>query len=305
MVLEHQHEYGSQWAAIISIAGKFGWTPETLRSWVRRAEVDEGRRPGVTTDERARLKELERENRGAAAGERDLEVGVAFLRDRARRSNQEVIAYIDEHRDRFGVEPICSVLQFAPRTYFAAKARPPSARAVRDGELKPEIARVHAENFGVYGVDKVWAQLNREGTRVARCTVARLMRDLGLRGVVRGKPKLHHDRWRDSRPAPGSRRSEVHRGGSEPAVGRRPDLRADLVGVRLRRVHHRRLLADDRRLAGLAVVALRPRPRRAGAGDLGPLRAGQRARRARPSLGPGRAISRRFATPNGSPRPAR
>jgi putative transposase len=100
-----------------------------------------------------------------------------------------VIAYIDKHRSRFGVEPICTVLQFAPRTYFAAKARPLSARAVRDGELRPAIERVHRENFGVYGVDKVWAQLNRERTRVARCTVARLMRDLGLRGVIRGKPK--------------------------------------------------------------------------------------------------------------------
>jgi putative transposase len=100
-----------------------------------------------------------------------------------------VSAYIDEHRHRFGVEPICSVLQFAPRTYYAAKARPPSTRALRDADLKPAIARVHEENFGVYGVDKVWAQLNREGVRVARCTVARLMRDLGLRGVVRGKPK--------------------------------------------------------------------------------------------------------------------
>jgi transposase len=63
MVLEHQHEYPSQWAAITSIAAKFGPTPETLRSWVRRVEIDDGRRPGLTTDERARLKELERENR--------------------------------------------------------------------------------------------------------------------------------------------------------------------------------------------------------------------------------------------------
>jgi putative transposase len=101
-----------------------------------------------------------------------------------------VIAYIDKHRGDYGVEPICSVLQFAPRTHYAAKARPPSVRAVRDAELRPEIVRVHRDNFGVYGVDKVWAQLNREGTRIARCTVARLMRDLGLRGVVRGKPKF-------------------------------------------------------------------------------------------------------------------
>jgi putative transposase len=64
-----------------------------------------------------------------------------------------------------------------------------SARRKRDEELKPAIARVHAENFGVYGADKVWAQLNREGVRVARCTIERLMRDLGLRGAVRGKPK--------------------------------------------------------------------------------------------------------------------
>jgi putative transposase len=101
-----------------------------------------------------------------------------------------VIAYIDKQRGEYGVEPICGVLQFAPRTYYAAKARPPSPRAVRDAELKPEIARVHADNFAVYGVDKVWAQLNREGIRVARCAVARLMRDLGLRGVVRGKPRF-------------------------------------------------------------------------------------------------------------------
>ena len=100
-----------------------------------------------------------------------------------------MIAYIDSHRERFGVEPICRALQFAPSTYWSAKRRAPSARARRDEVLKAEIARVHAENFGVYGAPKVWAQLNREGHRVARCTVERLMRDLGLRGAVRGRPK--------------------------------------------------------------------------------------------------------------------
>jgi putative transposase len=100
-----------------------------------------------------------------------------------------VIAYIDAHRDRFGVEPICAALQFAPSTYWSAKRRPASARSRRDDQLKTHIARVHGENFGVYGAPKIWAQLNREGVRVARCTVERLMRDLGLRGAVRGRPR--------------------------------------------------------------------------------------------------------------------
>ena len=99
--------------------------------------------------------------------------------------------FIDAHRDRispdgllWGVEPICTVLQFAPATYYAAKARPICARSRRDEALKPEIDRVHAENRRVYGADKVWTQLNREGTPVARCTVERLMGDLGCVACV-------------------------------------------------------------------------------------------------------------------------
>ena len=95
--------------------------------------------------------------------------------------------YIDAQRDRYGVEPICTVLQFAPATYYAAKSRPASARSRRDEGLKGEITRIWNEHRRVYGADKVWAQLRREGVRVARCTVERLMRDLGIRGVVRGK----------------------------------------------------------------------------------------------------------------------
>jgi len=104
------------------------------------------------------------------------------------------VRFIDTHRNRtssdgllWGVEPICKVLQFAPATYYAAKARPICTRRLRDEALKPEIDRVHAENRRVYGADKVWTQLNREGTPVARCTVERLMGDLGLRGVRRGR----------------------------------------------------------------------------------------------------------------------
>jgi putative transposase len=100
------------------------------------------------------------------------------------------VAFIDAHRARFGVEPTCYALQVAPSTYYAAKRRPPSARRRRDEALKPEVMRVWRESFeGVYGADKVWAQLNREGTRVARCTVERLMRELGITGVRRGRPK--------------------------------------------------------------------------------------------------------------------
>jgi len=105
-----------------------------------------------------------------------------------------VVDYIDTHREVFGVEPICAVLtsadvKIAPRTYYAAKTRPLSKRARVDVGLREQIRRVHRENFGVYGADKIWRQLNREHVRVARCTVERLMRDMGLAGVVRGKVK--------------------------------------------------------------------------------------------------------------------
>ena len=100
-----------------------------------------------------------------------------------------MIAYIHANRDRFGVEPICRVLPIAPSTYHQHSERPPSARALRDAKLKAEIQRVHAENFGVYGARKVWRQLGREGVAVARCTVERLMRELGLQGVRRGKTR--------------------------------------------------------------------------------------------------------------------
>ena len=100
--------------------------------------------------------------------------------------------FIEAHKGRFGVAPICRVLcehgcTIAPSTYYDAKSRAPSKRSLRDDELKVEIARVHAENYGVYGPRKVWLQLNREGIEVARCTVERLMGSLGLQGIRRGK----------------------------------------------------------------------------------------------------------------------
>lgn len=108
--------------------------------------------------------------------------------------------YIDEHRDRFGVEPICQALAIAPSTYYAVKVRPPSARAVRDAKLKPSISRVHAGNFAVYGARKVWRQLTREGVEVGRDRVRRLMGELGLSGATRTQ------KVRTTIPAPVSER---------------------------------------------------------------------------------------------------
>ena len=104
-----------------------------------------------------------------------------------------MIAFIDDHRGAYGVEPICKVPPIAPSTYHAHVARrldpsKLSARAKRDLALKPEIERVFAENFEVYGARKVWRQMMREGFDVARCTVERLMQGMGLQGVIRGKP---------------------------------------------------------------------------------------------------------------------
>ena len=103
-----------------------------------------------------------------------------------------MVTFIDQHRDVYGVEPICAVLPIAPSTDFLRKAQQQeattrSARAQRDAELRAAIQRVWDENDQVYGPRKVWKQLGREGTRVARCTIERLMRAMGLRGVRRGR----------------------------------------------------------------------------------------------------------------------
>jgi putative transposase len=103
------------------------------------------------------------------------------------------VAFIDGHKDRdtdglrWGVEPICTVLRVAPATYYAAKRRPPSRRAVEDAALKERIRAVHARNYAVYGAEKVWRQLGREGVTVGRDRVARLMREVGLAGATRAK----------------------------------------------------------------------------------------------------------------------
>ena len=180
-------------------------------------------------------------------------------------------AFIDEHRARLGVEPICRALQVAPSAYrrHAARRRDPallSVRARRDAILLPQVQRVYDQNLRVYGADKVWRQLGREGTGVARCTVERLMRLLGLQGVRRGRSV--RTTVPDAKAAcPLDRVNRQFR-------AERPNqlwvadftLRLNLAGLRLRGLRHRCLRQAHRRLASQQLDAGRLRARRAGAG---------------------------------------
>lgn len=181
-----------------------------------------------------------------------------------------MIAFIDDHRGAYGVEPICRVLKIAPSTYHAhdaCRCRPDTAppRVQRDAMLSVEIRRVFNENFQVNGVRKVWRQLVREGFEIARCTVARLMKAMGLAGVIRGP--CEDDDQRQGRAMPV--------GQGEPAVPgaktQRPlslglHLRRDLGWLRIRRLRDRRLRPPHRRLASVAQPSRRLRSRRPGAG---------------------------------------
>ncbi|EHL6304205.1 IS3 family transposase [Escherichia coli] len=194
MVLESQDEYDSQWAAICSIAPKIGCTPETLRVWGRQHEQDTGGGDGgLTSAERQRLKKLERENRELRRSNDILRQASAYFGEGGVRPPLEkMMPLLDKLREQYGVGPVCSELHIAPSTYYHCQQQrhhpdKRSARAQRDDWLKKEIQRVYDENHQVYGVRKVWRQLLREGIRVARCTVARLMAVMGLTGVLRGK----------------------------------------------------------------------------------------------------------------------
>ncbi|HGP2816633.1 TPA: IS3 family transposase [Salmonella enterica] len=194
MVIESQNDYGSQWAAISSIAPKIGCTPETLRTWLRQYKRDTGTGDGgLTTAERQRLKELEREVRELRRSNDILRQASAYFGEGGVRPPVEkIMPLVNTLRDEHGGGPVCHELDIAPSTYYRHQQhrRHPerrSQRVQRDDLLKPEIQRVYDENHSVYGVRKVWRQLLREGISVARCTVARLMTVMGLVGVRRGK----------------------------------------------------------------------------------------------------------------------
>jgi len=137
-VRQLRKELGADHGTVNQVAEQLGIGVESLRGWVKQAEIDDGVRPGQTTVEAVRIKALEQELKEAAPGERDLAEGVRVFRPGgARPPEAEVVGFVDEHRDEFGVEPICRALQVAPSTYYAAKRREvaPSARAMRDAVM--------------------------------------------------------------------------------------------------------------------------------------------------------------------------
>ncbi|WP_232021778.1 MULTISPECIES: IS3 family transposase [Pseudonocardia] len=202
MAIDARQDPATRAGAFRRIGEQLGVHPEALRTWVKKAEIDEGLRPGTTSDDAARMAELEREVRELRRANTILRQASGFLRGGARPPLAVMCAFIDAHRDEHGVEPICRILQIAPSSYYAHRTRKPSARQQRDEELTQEITQVHEENYGVYGARKVHAELRRQGHEVARCTVERLMRKAGLRGVSRAKgPRTTKPAPETSRPA--------------------------------------------------------------------------------------------------------
>ncbi|WP_406840949.1 IS3 family transposase [Streptomyces sp. AHU1] len=196
MVAEVRPDYDTEWAAMKAVAQKLGiGTAETLRKWVRQDQIDAGTRPGMTTEESAQVKAMKKEIAELKRANEILKAAAFFLRSRARPATHTPVAFIDEYKNRFGgVEPICRVLtdhdcRIAPSTYYAHHKRQvtPSTRTVRDAGLKERISEVFEANHRVYGARKIWRELNRQGHAVARRTVERLMRELGITGAVRGR----------------------------------------------------------------------------------------------------------------------
>ncbi|MCZ7527083.1 MAG: IS3 family transposase [Acidimicrobiia bacterium] len=165
-------------------------SPETLRNWVKQARVDRGLEEGPTTEELAEIKKLRKE---VADQQRTIEIlkaATTYFREGGRPPLQVMIAFVDEHRDTWPVKAMCASIELNERTYYASKARPPSARAVADEAHKVKIRAVWVANYSCYGPRRVHKQLRREGYRIARCTVERLMTEMGIGGVIRGKKRF-------------------------------------------------------------------------------------------------------------------
>ncbi|MBU8833310.1 IS3 family transposase [Mycolicibacterium goodii] len=199
LVVDHAEEYDTRTACINAVAKRLGVSYETLRRWVAQSEVDAGDRDGVPTDTVRELRELKRKNKELEETIEILKAATKFLRAGERPATPLICGFIAEHRARFGVAPICRALtehgcKIAPRTFYAWLARPPSARALWDTVITEVLAGYYEPDEAgrrkpesLYGAVKMWAHLQRQGIAVARCTIERLMKANGWRGVTRRK----------------------------------------------------------------------------------------------------------------------
>ncbi|WP_082803395.1 IS3 family transposase [Kocuria palustris] len=234
-------EQCSGWVACTAVGEALGGiSPHTLRNWWKQDRIDQGEAPGLSTAEAEEITKLRRENLELRRGN-EMAQGFGFFRSGARPPHDEMIAFIDMHRDQFGVEAICRTLSatecgfITSRGYRAAKTRPASERSVRDAMLGQEIRRVHVENYSVYGVRKMHQAMRRASWEISRDQAARLMRAAGLQGVRRGCKPI------TTKPA------------------REPDARPDMVERRFTADRPHRLWVADityvRILGGFCYVA--------------------------------------------------
>ncbi|MEV4130534.1 IS3 family transposase [Nocardia sp. NPDC049707] len=199
LVVEHRDDYDSEWAAIKAVSARLGMTAETLRKWIRQGAIDDGQAEGTSTEA---AKVIREQKRKIAELEQTIEILSAatfFLRAGERPATPLVCEFIAEHRARFPVTAICRALtargvKIAPRTFHAWNRRAPSKRALWDTAVTEVLAGIYEpDQTGrrkpecLYGAEKMWAHLQRQGIPVARCTVERLMRVNGWKGVVRRK----------------------------------------------------------------------------------------------------------------------
>nr|WP_145929555.1 IS3 family transposase [Mycobacterium intracellulare] len=199
LVREHRDDYETEWAAMRAISARLGMSAETLRKWVRQAEVDDGEAAGVPTETARELRELRRKTKELEQTIEILKAATTFFRAGVRPATPLICEFIDELKDRFGVVPICRALgiqgvAIAPRTYWAHRSSAPSKRALWDTTVTEILAGVYEpDEHGkrqpecLYGSLKMWAYLQRQGIPVARCTVARIMRTHGWRGATRAR----------------------------------------------------------------------------------------------------------------------
>ncbi|WP_307220573.1 IS3 family transposase [Microbacterium sp. SORGH_AS_0888] len=193
MVRTLRSELGTEHGTVQRVASQLGYGVESVRTWVKQADIDDGVVPGVSSSEAARVRELEQEVRELRRANEILKRAAKFLRGGARPPTPEVVAFVDANKDDIvegrplGVEPICALLQVAPSTYYAARDRAPSARAVNDAVVMPELVRLWTENYCVYGVRKLWKAARRDGIDIGRDQTGRLMRAAGIEGARRSK----------------------------------------------------------------------------------------------------------------------